>query len=218
MFRELFTENRSAVVDAVVALGYPRAEAEADIPRPRPSSSLVSADSTALAFALWPFLDVGRAAGETGWGNTDQLYDIFEAVPIGDAAALRAWFMDRLASVWPQGTANAHGRQLWWFASGIRSGEDASAVFVQYVFQGRDEPEPLAHGASSVQEAAAAILGSEASPIELPGIAITARPSSTRSALWYLVWAAVLASIGASAYGLWWYNRKYGRMPWQGRA
>jgi hypothetical protein len=213
-FRAAFADNRSAVVDAAVAIGYPRAEAEADVPSGSPSGGYSQNDGVMIAFALWPYLEISRAAGETGWGSTDELYDRFEVIP-NENGTLRTWFLDNLARVWPQGTSNAHGRVLWWFASSIRDAHTADAMFSQFVFQGRDEPEPLAAGGTSIQDAAAAIRGSEASPIALPGVTITARPTWMRSALWYWVGVAILGSVGVSALYLFWYNRKYGKLPWQ---
>lgn len=215
-FRSAFADNRSAVVDAAVAIGYPRSEAEADIPTGSPAGGYGGSDPVMIAFSLWPYLEIARAVGESRWGTVDELYDRFETVP-SENGTLRTWFLDNLASVWPQGTSNQHGRMLWWFAAGVHDAHSADSLFSQYVFQGRDEPEPLAAGATSIQEAAAAIRGSEANPIELPGVSITARPSIWRSGLWFWVGAAVLGGLGLTSLYLFWFNRKYHRLPWQKR-
>lgn len=215
-FREIYNENRSAVVDALVAVGGARSSAESIAPSTlRPSSTPTADDSTAIAASIYPMTEMGRLHGETGWGDADALFGVFSEVS-ETTDGLRTWFLDRLASVWPQGSSNAYARQLWWFAANISNGEQASSVFSQYVFQGRDEPEPAARGATSIQEAAAAVLGSEANPIELPGIAITARPSIWRSAWLYLIFGGVALSVGGTALWLWWYQKKHhGRFPWQ---
>lgn len=212
-FRELFNENRPALLDGLVAVGLP----DADPPRTlAPSATLTSDDVTAVMLSIYPVLELARLTGASEWGTADELYERFDAGNTVDA--LRTWFLDRLANVWPQGTSNPHGRLLWWFATSISSGDDASRVFVQYVFQGRDEPEPLAAGASSIQDAAAAVAaGSSPTAIELPGIAITARPSGWRSGRWFYVGLAVLIAIATSSFGLWYYQRRYGRLPWQKR-
>lgn len=216
-FRGQFNENRSTIVDAAVSRGYPRAEAEADIPRTlRPVAGISDDDSQALTFSLWPYLDIARAAGETGWGDADQLYDAFVR-PASGVEALRAWFLDTLASVWPQGTANAHGRLLWWFASGIRNAEQADTVFSGYIFQGADNPEPTGSGASTIQDMAARIAAaSEGTVIEGPEIRVTAPPSNRRSALWWVIAVAIAVAIAGTSYGLYAYQKKHGgRMPWQ---
>lgn len=220
-FREIFNENRSAAVDGLVEVGGSRATAEDITPRSlSPSATVTPDDATALAVSIYPVTELGRLAGEAGWGDADALFSIFSDVP-NTPDELRSWFVDRLASVWPQGTANAHGRFLWWFATNVSSSTDASRLFSQYVFQGRDSPEPAATGATSIQEAAAAVAagGSPGAPIELfpEGIAITARPSGWRSALWWMVPLAIFLVIGSSSLGLWYYQRKYGRLPWQKR-
>lgn len=217
-FRELFNENRAASVDGLVAVGGTRATAESITPATlRPGATVTADDATAIAISIYPVTELGRLGGETRWGDGDALFAIFSDVPVSPDE-LRSWFLDRLANVWPQGTSNPHGRLLWWFATSIASGEDASRVFVQYVFQGRDEPEPLAAGASSIQDAAAAVAaGSSPTAIELPGVAITARPSGWRSARWFYVGLAVLIAVGMSSLGLWYYQRRYGRLPWQKR-
>lgn len=220
-FRDQYNDNRSAAVDGLVAVGGSRSSSESIAPRTlRPGGTVTPDDATAIAVAIYPLTEVGRLAGESRWGDADALFSIFSDVP-STADGLRGWFLDRLASVWPQGGANAHGRLLWWFAGRIADGASADAVFSSYVFQGRDEPEPLAAGATSIQDAAAAITsgaGSSSSAPVIPEIRITARPSNLRSPLWYAVAVAIFLSVALTSYGLWNYQRRHGgKFPWQGR-
>ena len=221
-FREIFNDNRSAVVAALVSVGGRAADIEGALPRTlRPGSTLTADDASALSLSVYPVCVLGRATGETGWGDAAALLRVFMSVP-SNARALHDWFVDQLASVWPQGTANAHGRLLWWFASWIRSGDDADTVFSGYIFQGSDNPEGPAR-APTVQEMAARLTAAsegdapDAVAIDIGEAGhITASPSHRRSALWWAVAVTIVLAIAGSSYGLYYYQKKHGgKMPWQ---
>lgn len=241
-FRELFNDNRSAVVDALAALRIVTAEqANATLPRSLPpSATLTRADITALAISLYPIVELSRLAsasrvastfqGEAletvdapNWGTAEDLRAIFAAAPAGESG-LNAWFT-RFTSVWSRSSSDPYARQLWWFATttaavpAAQAGAAIDRTFTNYVFTGDDaaaDRSTITQQAREVAPAASIPSGGSVSlppEVELSPTVITARAGG-RSAWMYFLIAAAIAGVGGLSWYVWFYRQRSAK-PWR---
>jgi hypothetical protein len=241
-FRELYNDNRSALVDALASLRITTAEqANATLPRSLPASATVTrADITALAISLYPAVALaqlnaasrvassyqGDSLAETDtpdWGTAEDVRAIFAAAPAGEAG-LNAWFQN-FTRVWSRSSSDPYARQLWWFAvtasgaSAAQAGATVDRAFTSYVFSGDDASAVRSTVTQQARELApAASIPSGTSvtappEVELDPTMITARAGG-RSAWFYALIAATIAGVGGLSWYVWYYRQRSAK-PWR---
>lgn len=245
LFRELYNENRSAVVAALPALAIVTAEqAERTLPRTLTLTGPVTrADVTAVSISIYPMLELGRLnasrlsassfQGEAGdssatpYGSAEELRAVFASVGATESA-LRTWF-SQLTAILPRASSDPYARQLWWFANNAAAGgagaRDATErAFLDYIFRDADAG---ADRSTITQSARAVTAGTSTPPVIAPPIIEAPATESlveldptvitVRASPWRSPWVWLAIGAGVVTVGgvSWWV---YSRRSRRGRA
>jgi hypothetical protein len=220
----MYNDNRPALARLFRLLGLP----ESELPRTLVPGTATTANTYALVYSIYPYvLAAAEVEGAMRGADVEAMFAPLFTTSM-NSPAVRAWFNDELTPRWPEGSSESVPRYLWSFdraarAAGVtpaNAGVAVEAFAMQSVFGGDDA---FRASATSSTQTAAEVLAAiasggevESAPIALPETRISA-PRADATAWMYLVIGLGITSVGLIAWGLWYYQRRYGRMPWEKR-